>query len=398
MSPRQAPAGPQGIALVTVLVVLVALALIATPFALSMRGLESASLADFEREAARDDAQAALDAAAAHLATTLPLLDETPHRDDVRELAPTDLAEGYPTLLSRDPHGVVASVSLADESGKVDLATATPFLLGNLLGGRTHLTADVGAAGDTLPVAGVEGFPPTGIAWLGHELAEYGAVAPGELREVRRGLASPSLITSHAQPHLAGDEVLDLRLLLLAEHGWRMEPGVFTGFARVDGLKDIASYGELSYAAGELERVRPWLTAQGGAPRFVDRQRVLGSATGRDGLPELVVHDGRLCGAGAVLQLHDGQGATEWLLVLSAADWGDSWHLTLLEPPALHLGLAEVARLQRTPVNVNTCAPEVLVALLSGLSLAPTADVITQVEAEALAKALLALEPSLDAG
>ncbi len=387
----------QGIALITVLVVLVALALIATPFALSMRGLESSALLGFEQEAARADALAALDAAAHHLAGTHPLLDATPFRDDLDEVQPPDLPERYPNLLSRDPRGVVASVRIEDEQGKVDLTTATPWLLGNLLGGRTHLTAAVGASGDVLPVAGTAGFPPLGIAWIGRELAEYDALAAQELREVRRGLSSASLLVSQAVPHAAGEEVLDLRLLLLAQHGWRMQPGEFAGFARVDGLKDIGLYGELTYTAETLERVRPWLTAHGGAPRFTGRQRVLGAAIGRDGWPELLVPDGRLCGAGTVLELRAADGAREWLMVLSATDWGDAWRLALLEPPALRLERAQVSRLQRTPVNVNTCAPEVLVALLSGLSLAPVTDVITQPEAEARAPARRELGPGLDA-
>ena len=398
MSPSHKAPDRQGLALITVLVVLVALALIATPFALSMRGLESSALLGFEQEAARADALAARDAAAHHLEGTNPLLDESPFRDDLAELQPRDLPERYPTLLSRDPRGVVASVRIEDEQGKVDLATATPWLMGNLLGGRTQLTADVGTSGDVLAVAGTVGFPAAGIAWIGRELLEYDDLVPQELREVRRGLASPSLVVSHAVAHAAGEELLDLRLLLLAQHGWRMRPGEYAGFARVDGLKDIGLYGEMSYTAAELERVRPWLTAQGGAPRFVGRQRVLGAATGRDGLPELLVPDGRACGAGTVLELRAADGAREWLMALSATDWGDAWRIALLEPPSLRLEGADVARLLRTPVNVNTCAPQVLVALLSGLSLSLVTDVITGPEADALAGAMQQLAPRLTAG
>jgi len=382
-----------GIALIMVLVVLVALALIATPFALSMRGLESSALQGFAVEAARADARSALDAVARHLQGTDPLLDGTPHVDTLDELAPGDLPARLPTLLARDPHGTLASVRVADEQGKLDLATASPWLLGNLLGGRTHLTADVGPTDDTLPVAGTRGFADAGRLWAGREALEYSASATLELREVRRGVASAALPGSGAESHRAGDELLDLRLLLLVLHGRQAGGPRFTGFARVDGLKDVALDGEVAFTSAELERVRPWLTAHAGPPRFGWRQRVLGAATGRDGWPELRVPDGRLCGPGALLELRSADGRREWLLVLAALDWGGEWRLSLLEPPALPLQDAEVLLLLRTPVNVNTCAPEVLAALLAGVGRSPTADVITPAEADALAQALPGLNP-----
>ncbi len=142
----------RGIALVTVILALVALAVIAAPFALSMRGLQSQALLGFQREAARADAELALAAARTHLQGTHPFLDaETPDSDTAAELDPPDLAQRYPDMLSRAPLGSIRSVSIADEQAKVDLATASPYLMGNLLGGRTALTADVSATAAELP-------------------------------------------------------------------------------------------------------------------------------------------------------------------------------------------------------------------------------------------------------
>jgi hypothetical protein len=387
-----------GIALIMVIVVLVALAVIATPFALSMRSMESAALLGFEHEVARADAEVALAAARRHLVLTHPFLDATPYADDRAELSPPDLDRRHPTLLPRDPRGTIASVSIADESGKVHLGTASPYLLGNLLGGRTTLAQAVDERAETLPLTDASGFRGAGIAWAGLELVEYSAVGPDGLGECRRGLASANLARSAARPHAAGADVLDARLMLLAQHGWRIRPGVFDVFRRVDGLKDIGLYGELTYTADEVDRARPWLTVHGGAPRWRDPQRVRAVSTARGGGLELVVDDGRFYGAGTIVELRTASGEAEWNLSLGATDWGDGWRVLLLEPPALRHddGGSVLRSLLRTPVNVNTCVPPVLEALLAGLGGSPVADVVNAREATLLADNLIAAELDTD--
>ncbi len=391
--------GQHGIALVTVIVVLVALAVIAAPFALSMRSLESASLLGFQRAAARADAALALAAARHHLQGTHPMLDGEPARDDLAELAPPDLPSRYPDMLPRDSHGTVSSVAIEDEQGKVDLTTASPWLLGNLLGGRTSLVLDVDERAAALPVASTEGFPPAGLAWIGQELVEYSSAQRDGLGDVRRGFTTTALPYSAAVPHAAGADVLDGRLLLLAQHGWRIRPGAFDGYRRVDGLKEIALYGEQAYTADELDRVRPWLTVHGGQVRWRDGQRVLGIPTARGGGRELVVADGSRIGSGTVIELASASGEREWNLVLQSTDWGEAWHLLLLEPPALRhdAGASTVRSLVRAPVNVNTCPLPVLEALLAGLGRQPVADVVNGAEAAALAGLLVDAGLSPDA-
>jgi len=386
----------QGIALITVVVVLVTLAVIATPFALSMRSLESSALLGFEQAAARADAELALAAARGRLENTHPMYDlATPWVDGPDEVQPDDLRTRAPDLLPRDPTGTIASIEVADESGKVHLGTASPFLLGNLLGGRTTLTADVDERTDVLPVATTDGFGPAGLVWVGEELVEYSGRLRAELDECRRGFPSANLVSSRALPHDVGDDVLDLRLLLLAQHGWRIRPGIFDRFRRIEGLKDIGLFGEQTYTAAEVDRARPFLSVHAGGQRWRDPQRVLARATSRFGGVELVVPDGSGYGAGTVVELTDSSGDVEWNLVLSAVDWKEEgWHLLLVEAPSgSHGDGGSVLRaLVRTPVNVATCEPRVLAALLKGLGRQPVADVINAREAAVLADGLLEAE------
>jgi len=392
-APRRAE---QGIALITVVIVLVTLAVIATPFALSMRSLESSALLGFEQAAARADAELALAAARSRLENTHPMFDlATPWVDGPDEILPADMRELAPDLLPRDPTGTIASIDIADESGKVHLGTASPYLLGNLLGGRTTLTADVDERADVLPVASTEGFGPAGLVWVGEELVEFSGHTRAALEECRRGFPSANLTSSRALPHGVGDDVLDLRLLLLAQHGWRIRPGIFDRFRRVEGLKDIGLFGEQTYTAAELDRVRPDLSVHAGGHRWRDAQRVLARASSRFGGVELVVSDGSGYGAGTVVELTSSGGAVEWNLVLSAVDWKEEgWHLLLAETPAgSHGDGGSVLRaLVRTPVNIATCSPRVLAALLTGLGRQPVADVINAREARVLADGLLKAE------
>ncbi len=383
----------RGAALVLVIVVLGALALIAAPFALSMRNLEAGSLQRLRENQARAGTGLVLAAARRHLEETHPLLDvESPHRDDLDEISPADLDVLQGDVLSRNPQGSIRSVTVDDLSGRAHLGTASPYLLGNLLGGRTSLTEDVGPADDVLPLVDLEGWPEHGLAWIGNELVEYASRGAGRLEDCRRGYPSANLAGSRALAHRSGDDVLDLRLLLLAQHGWRIRPGLYDAFRRVDGLKDIGLFGEAGYSADEVDAARGWLTVQPAGMRFVDAQALQWIGTDRFGHTELGVADGSRFGPGTVVQLEDDGGEQEWNLVVAAVDWDDHWRLRLLEPvTGRHGDESVLRRLKRRPVNVNTAPLPVLTALLTGLGRQPISDVVTLDESLQLAQALTVL-------
>ncbi|MFT7464819.1 MAG: hypothetical protein ACI9EF_003179, partial [Pseudohongiellaceae bacterium] len=238
----------QGLALVTVIVVLVALVLIATPFAVSMRGLESSALLELRRTQSRQGAALAVAAATRHLEDTHPSVDVgSPHVDRRSELFPDDLAKRFPDLLPRNPRGAVRSVSIEDESGKVSLGTATAALLGNLIGGRTLLREALSEEDRRAVVVDTGGFAEAGLAFVGREQVEYSFVGPGLLGELRRGYSSANFPSSTATEHRQGDAVLDARLMLLVQRAWHLLPGTFEPFARVDSLRDLSLFAELTY-------------------------------------------------------------------------------------------------------------------------------------------------------
>jgi|GEM_PF-1254395 len=391
--------GQQGLALVTVIVVLVALVLIATPFAVSMRNLESSALLGRSQVQARAGARLAVAAATRQLADTHPALDlQSPHVDRRAELLPDDLAERFKDLLPRDPRGAVRSVTVADESGKVHLGTASLSLLGNLLGGRTVLAEPLLPADGGASVASAEGFAPSGLVFVGREQMEYSSRSNALLGELRRGYGSANFESSSVSEHGAGDEVLDARLLLLVQRAWHLHPGTYQPFTRVDGLRDLSLFAEMTYDAATLDRVRHELTVHGGAPVWRNAQRVLALEEGADGAPVLIVSDGSHYGQGAVVRLQAADGELRHDLVLEAVQRSDGWALTLLEG-GLGRGWEDgtVLRcLAPVPVNVNSASTTVLAALLEGLGRPTVLDVISDDEAVLLA--LLSQEWSLSPG
>lgn len=397
MSPRLVRrAEPAGIAMITVIVVLVAMALVATPFAVSMRNLESASLLSEQRERARAGAEVALAAARRHLEETHPFLDlATPRQDTRAELMPDDLAERFGDLLPRDPRGSIRSVRIADERGKIHLGSAPPWLLGRLLGGVSFLTAEAAADDRSLALASTDGFEPSGLALVGGELVEYSGTETNLLRDVNRGYASANVPRSRAVSHALGTQVLDARLVLLAQRAWMLRPGVFEPYRRVEGLKDLGFFGEMTYTAEDLDRVADDLSVHGAPPRWGDAQRLLDVRQSTDGGHELVVADGRRLGPGSVLRLRDRENGDSFQLVLACTDWGDGWHVRVLEPVTARAGRTSVSVLAREPVNLNTASPRVLAALFTGLATAPVRDVVNDLEAAHLA--LLITERNLDA-
>ncbi|RKY19167.1 MAG: hypothetical protein DRQ55_11340 [Planctomycetota bacterium] len=395
------PRGQRGLALVTVIVVLVALAMIATPFALSMRNLESSALLALRRETSRSGAGVALAAARRQLEETHPFLDVlTPLHDSAEELMPDDLEQRFADLLPRDPQGAIRSVAIVDEQGKVDLARATPALLGNLLGGRTLLSAAATESSGVLAVASTKGFGQRGLALVGREQVLYELTTARTLEELRRGYPSANLERSVAAAHPAGTEVLDARLVLLLQRAWRIRPGVFEPFARLDGLKQIALFSELAYDQDTLRRVAPLLTVHGGAPVWRRGERVLSVQPQPDGSSDLLIRGGLRCGPGTLVRLRNGAGRVHYDLVTAAVPWTGSMRITLLEGVlgSDWLDDGELCALAPVPVNLNTAPLAVLEALLAGLGQQPVTDVITDLEAVHLALLINSLPPGLEPG
>jgi len=357
-------------------VVLLALIAIATPFSLSMRNQAQTAEVQTTQSLAEKSVATALSMAEKQLAETQPEFDATPYADDEKELR-VDLdvlAEAFATDPS-DPRGSIWSARAEDEQGKVDVNKAAPTLLGNLIGStriRQELTADESFEID---VDSTHGFPDEGLLWVEGELILYRNKTDSTFTDVMRAFDTSVISSTPPATHQMGASVIDYRAVLVAIYPYKSvdRPGAFVGFPGVRAIKQIADFGEVSIPADLLDGIEGDLTAYSvrRGQQFGGGARMIGTPTADAQGPYVEVMGGRNLGPGTVIRIRDNESKTvEYNLVARARVMGPNRsRLDLQEPVAAGFGADEavVEGLIRAPVNINTCSPRVLEALLTGV-------------------------------
>ena len=167
--------------MVAVLLVLMALFVLCAPFLLTVRNADRASVQLADRAAARIALDSAARHARARLAASHPGLDRTPTFDSMEEIEVTSrFPAGF--LDASDPNGVMWDLEVEDVAGRIDLNSASPHVLANLLDGVARLSALAEAEATVFQVGSTAGFPPTGFLWIGSggalELVGYAGLEP----------------------------------------------------------------------------------------------------------------------------------------------------------------------------------------------------------------------------
>ena len=399
-----------GFALVIVLLVLLLLLVLATPFLLSARNADRASV----QVADRAEGRVALDAAARRarlaLGASHPSIDRTPYFDSLAELE-TDPQPDPSFLDPRDPRGAMWDVELDDLAGRIDLASAPPQVIANLAGASSRFSQPIDPDSKELALSSTSGFEPQGYAWVLGETIRYESLEAGQLVRFTRGLFGPAEPQDWkggprpASQHAAGAPVIDQRALALP--AWRVatEDGELRAPDAVEDLPGTAAYA-LSIAAGAPDAMRRYLedyvaplAREGSVHAGVRAGPVWQHATrlvsevvgGEDG--RISVVDARWFNAGATVRVR-GRGASELALV-QQVEPGPGARLVLdrvlandYEP---YSAIVEV--LARRPVNLNTATPEVLRALFLNLQVEGRNSRVTKDEAAALVEAVVAARP-----
>ncbi|MBL8861301.1 MAG: hypothetical protein JNK02_04735 [Planctomycetes bacterium] len=398
-----------GFALIAVLLVLLSLLVLATPLLLSARGADQAST----RMADRTEARIALDTASRHaravLAGTYPSadIDRTPYWDDLEEVR---VANRFPDgfLDANDPGGSMWTVEARDTAGLVDLDSASPQVLANLMGLTSRLGAVVGPDAREIPLAPNANFGAQGFLWVGGELVQVRRYQDGSAVEFTRGVLGPGAGQDWrggprpASSHGIGAPVLDQRAL--APVLWRLvspddEPRAFESIERLRecagfalaAATDPAGAGVMDGAP--LAALRDFGSAHGGVragPRWQRAARLVAQVEGgRDG--RLRVDSARWMNPGATVRVRDGS-SSELALVASVAGAGE----VVLDRVLTHDYLpyeAVVDVLARRPVNLNTAPRAVLEALFLNLQVAGQNSRVTADEAAELAALVIESRP-----
>ncbi|MEO0651180.1 MAG: hypothetical protein AAFZ65_10940, partial [Planctomycetota bacterium] len=394
-----------GFALLTVLLVLLALLILCTPF------LWTASNADRTSARLAADAQAelALDTALRHarheLGRSNAGIDPTRFSDSLEELSPRpELAEVRPN--HDDPNGLMWSYETRDHSGLIDFDSAPPQVFANLLGQSTFLLERVDEGAGTLRTTGGPGFRGRGVLAVNGEYVRYGRIDGGQFTELERGFLGDEEQECGPWPasgHGFGSPVLGMdawtvgywRLgrqlestagLALGTLVSELSPMILSG---VEGLDESAIEGETGIARDLHEQqlldcFEPTVTLHGGVAAGSRWQH--GTSLTRDfaGDGECILRVGsnRWFNPGATVRISDGR--TTVLALVESALGND--RIKLKDP--LNAAFREldttVEVLARRPVNVNTASPDVLQALFLHLKLRGQNERISRAESEAL--------------
>lgn len=413
-----------GFALLVVLLVLIALLVLSAPFLLMARNADraSAELSD------RSEARLALDAAARHarllLGESHAGLDRTPYFDDEQEIE-VDNRFDPDFLQPNDPGGLMWDLEREDVAGKIDLNSAPPQLVANLMGATSRFVRAVLAEQSELPTSSMAGFDPTGVVWVNGELIRYSKLDGGTILEPVRGLLGPPEGTDWRggplppSGHDAGAPVIDQRAFAPAL--WRAAgpDGELRALDSPERLKEAGSYA-LATALGAPPapkgpkvddpdapaRAAPsGLTDEALRPLFLygsvhggvrggqvwQRPMRLASAVkgGEDGILRLDVP--RWVNPGSTLQVSDGLN-TELALVQEVRRTGEVvLDRILVNDYAAWTSVARV--LARRPVNLNTAVPQVLEAIFTNLQVSGRNSRITRDEAQKLAELVVDSRP-----
>ncbi len=406
---RRRSSRESGFALIVVLLVLLALLVLATPLLLSARGADQAS----SRLADRTDARIALDTASRHaravLADTYGSVDadRTPYFDGLDEVRVDNTFPGD-FLDARDTGGAMWSVDSRDVAGLIDLDSASPHVLANMMGLTSRLGVVLEAGAKEIPFAPNANFEPQGFLWIEGELILVKKVVDSVAVDFTRGVFGPNEGgewrggPTPAVSHGIGAPVLDQRALAPAL--WRLvstdeEPRTWDSIERLPECADFALAAALDPAGAGvmndtlLRRLRDLGTAHGGVragPRWQRAARLTSDIEGgRDGM--LRVDTIRWVNTGSTVRVRDGE-SSELALVQSVSGAGEIVLDRILRNEySAYDSVVDV--LIRRPVNVNTASREVLVALFLNLQVARQNSRVTSGEADDLADLVVESRP-----
>lgn len=397
MRPADAPRRERGFVLIAVLVVLLALLVLTAPFLATARNASSAGAQAADRAEARLGLSSAARHARAHLSGSHPAFDETPWSDGPDELlVPRSLPKEF--LDPHDPNGAMWDLDVWDESGRIDLDSASPFVLGNLTGLRGRLSRPVEPADrDVIPVNNLAAFPDSGVLILRGEWIQWSGKSGGPdggLTGLTRGLGAVEdddgkWSTDGPLPpvqHGVGDHAIDQRAYALPL--WRIATAS-TGLRGLDAFEQLAELDAYS-VAGSIDpalraRMRELGTVHGdiAAGRTWQRPTRLLSGVTPFETYTIRVEEDRWFAEGTTVWISDGQ-VDEYRIVMRRARGG-----TLVLDQALEHGFdpwrSTVRPLARRPVNLNTAPAAVLEVLFEGLQVAGRNERITASEARDLA-------------
>ena len=394
-----------GFALLTVLLVLLALLVLSVPFLMTASNASSSSARFSDRVQGRLALDSALRQARSELARSHPGVDDTPYYDTLDEVTVRSELDGE--FIDRlDTEGLMWEVVAEDLSGRIDLSSAGPQLVANVIDGATRVTAPVDPKAKSLPVSSTYGFPPTGFLWVGRELIGYTELTARSFDGLQRGLLASEdgeglPLPCGPQPAGSipiGTIVIDQRAF--APTLWRAsvttantQPGEPQRFDAPEHLRASEVTALAPFDAADLDALARVTTPFGdvrGGRRWQRAARLTNDLQAGESCV-LGLDQRRWFNPGTIVQLR-AEGVVELGVVQSITAQNG---IRLMDPVANdYLGYeTEVRPLARRPVNANIADADTLRLLFQNVQQRGVNERVTRGEAEALAQLVVESRP-----
>lgn len=391
-----------------VIVVLMALMVIATPFTISMRNQSRAATELLHQERARRDCEMLRNLLLEKLEATHPDRDhQSPLYDHPDEWKLDSTVHANPKKAGSLER--ISSARAVDLQGRINVNTASIYLLANLFACRTYLSIDMENDGERIEVRDPSAFAEEGLLWIDGEAVAYSRRDEDAFLDLQRGVELANLEKSIVSHHASGTDVLDFKPFLLATYCYKWQPGSLVSFPTVESIRNIAVFGEEALDRDSLEAVEDMITVRSGLPagrRFVNPQKILSADTESETCV-VVVENGRFAGPGSIVRITvkgrkrllsgsssstgNDEDVFHSLVIQSVPIDDHSWAVLLQEGPLFSIpsdGEAVLEVAARHPVNVNSASVAVLKACIEGLGLVGQGLRIQENDAELIAAAI----------
>jgi len=276
----------RGIALLMTILVIAALAAIAAPFAISMRIEHEQAKNYVDLKRARDAARAAVQHSIVGVFPTYPTIEYfrdqgmrdappdpssssaaswlgppidavTPDYDGLDEIQTyADMLPDAISFMTGRRTNVTMSAIIEDENSKININTATPLLISNLLG-YTQLAEDIEYNASEIPVVDStpffsDGNPDTydGVIRIGRENIAYKHINRENnlIQGTRTGI-----FDFKPQKHIEGALVHDARGYKICEHSAYANPGRLSTFETPASIREIANWTKFDFLQESLK-------------------------------------------------------------------------------------------------------------------------------------------------
>jgi hypothetical protein len=354
----------RGAALIIVLMSLSLLFALGVPFLFASRVRSESSNEAIYRMQARVAVQSASDYMALEQVQTHSALDPTPLYDAASEwdgssLGPLPQSLGDNYSRSRESWGV----EIENMQSKISLATAPVMLLQNVIH-PCFLTSEVSHAETGFPVTSTAGFPESGMLLISGSWVIYGSKNASNFLQVEEALDPPDdleRVRFREGRFIADPRVLSIPLSNLGVSGYA-PPEFFADalefdFGNPDSLlpqRDRDYLQQLSCLSSGVYGAAWW---QPGS--FMSREIDIEQ-------PDVIRIDSQLIvNPGTYVRLENNDGDSFESLVLAGG--GGVMQLASPVPEGFVAFDTRVIPMSREPIDINSCRPEVLQALFTGL-------------------------------